>query len=189
MSETSLPQSHHEIAMKLAADIVVAYLKEGKLAPQELPGLVKGVCAALLGAADGDDPLLQVPKQSRASPPKLQPQDAVEASAPPGPKPERRISVEESITPDYLICFEDGRPYRSLRRHLMARYGLTPEDYRNKWDLPADYPLVAPSYAQQRSEVAKRIGLGQVKTAEPAPAGQTTRKAAPAKSSAKRRAT
>jgi predicted transcriptional regulator len=71
------------------------------------------------------------------------------------------VPIDRSVTPDYLLSLEDGRPYRSLRRHLMARHGLTPDQYRQKWGLPADYPMVAPNYARQRSEVAKRIGLGK----------------------------
>jgi len=75
------------------------------------------------------------------------------------------VPVESSINPDFIYSLEDGKPYRSLRRHLMAKYGMTPDDYRRKWSLPADYPMVAPSFAKQRSEVAKRSGLGTTKAA------------------------
>jgi predicted transcriptional regulator len=75
--------------------------------------------------------------------------------------PTPAVPIEDSVTPDYILSLEDGKPYRSLRRHLMARYGLTPDEYRRKWGLPSDYPMAAPNYAQERSEVAKRIGLGR----------------------------
>lgn len=71
------------------------------------------------------------------------------------------VDIEESVTPEYIVSLEDGQKFRSLRRHLMAKYGMTPDDYRQKWNLPADYPMVAPNYAQSRSQIAKRIGLGR----------------------------
>ena len=76
-------------------------------------------------------------------------------------KPKPAVSVRRSIQNDYLICLEDGQKFKSLKRHLMTHYGLTPEQYREKWDLPADYPMVAPSYAEARSRLAKEMGLGQ----------------------------
>ena len=72
------------------------------------------------------------------------------------------MPVRRSVTPDYLICLEDGKRLKMLKRHLRTTYGLSPDDYRAKWGLPADYPMVAPNYAQQRSEFAKKIGLGKV---------------------------
>ena len=75
------------------------------------------------------------------------------------PKP--AISVKRSVTPDYIICLEDGKKFKSLKRHLRTQYGMTPEQYREKWGLPADYPMVAPNYAKARSELAKEMGLGQ----------------------------
>jgi predicted transcriptional regulator len=71
------------------------------------------------------------------------------------------VPVRRSITPEYLVCLEDGKKLKMLKRHLRAAYGLTPDDYRAKWGLPADYPMVAPNYANQRSEFAKKIGLGR----------------------------
>ena len=71
------------------------------------------------------------------------------------------VSVKKSITPDYLICLEDGKKFKSLKRHLRTHYDLSPEEYRQKWGLPADYPMVAPNYAKARSELAKQMGLGQ----------------------------
>ncbi len=75
------------------------------------------------------------------------------------PKP--AVSLKKSITPDYLICLEDGQKFKSLKRHLRTKYDMSPDDYRRKWGLPADYPMVAPNYAKARSELAKRMGLGQ----------------------------
>ena len=71
------------------------------------------------------------------------------------------MSIRTSITPDHIICLEDGKPFKSMKRHLLNKYGLTPEDYRAKWGLPKDYPMVAPNYAAARSELAKSMGLGQ----------------------------
>jgi len=76
-------------------------------------------------------------------------------------KPKPAVSVRRSIQNDYLICLEDGQKFKSLKRHLMTHYGLTPEQYREKWELPADYPMVAPAYAEARSRLAKEMGLGQ----------------------------
>lgn len=73
------------------------------------------------------------------------------------------VSVRKSITPDYLICLEDGKRFKSLKRHLRSKYNMSPEEYREKWGLSADYPMVAPNYAKQRSELAKKMGLGQSK--------------------------
>ena len=71
------------------------------------------------------------------------------------------VSIRKSVTPDFIICLEDGKKLKMLKRHLMTAYGMTPEDYRAKWKLPADYPMVSPNYAKKRSEFAKKIGLGQ----------------------------
>lgn len=75
-------------------------------------------------------------------------------------RPEPAVPVRRSITPDYIVCLEDGRKLKMLKRHLSTAYGMTPEDYRERWNLPADYPMVAPNYARQRSTLAKKIGLG-----------------------------
>ncbi|MET0258757.1 MAG: MucR family transcriptional regulator, partial [Methylobacterium sp.] len=78
----------------------------------------------------------------------------------PAEKPRPAVSVRKSVTDDYVVCLEDGKRFKSLKRHLMTHYDLTPEAYREKWDLPADYPMVAPSYAAARSRLAKQMGLG-----------------------------
>lgn len=79
----------------------------------------------------------------------------------PEPKPEPAVSLRKSITPDYLICLEDGKKFKSLKRHLRTHYDLSPDEYRDKWGLSRDYPMVAPNYAQARSRLAKKMGLGQ----------------------------
>lgn len=79
---------------------------------------------------------------------------------PPAARPEPAVSVRSSIKPDYIVCLEDGKKLKMLKRHLMTHYNLTPDEYRAKWNLPADYPMVAPNYAQQRRTLAKKIGLG-----------------------------
>jgi len=84
----------------------------------------------------------------------------VDASAPQAEKPQPAVPIKRSITPDYLICLEDGKKLKMLKRHLKTAYDMSPEDYREKWSLPHDYPMVAPNYAAQRSTLAKKIGLG-----------------------------
>lgn len=82
-------------------------------------------------------------------------------SAPAAEKPQPAVPVRRSILPDYIVCLEDGRKLKMLKRHLSTAYNMTPEEYRERWDLPADYPMVAPNYARQRSSLAKKIGLGR----------------------------
>lgn len=133
-------------AMQMATEIVIAYLKQSTVEPLMLPELIRQVRSALGGS--GDQP----------------PPPATDAG--PGRRMEHspKISIEDSIQPEYLISFEDGRPYRTLRRHLKAKYGLTPAQYREKWGLPSDYPMVAPSYSADRAKIAKRTGLGKRST-------------------------
>ena len=125
------PQSN---LVSLASDIVSAFVANNSLARTELASLIASVHGALsgLGRPAAPDP---------------------ERSAPPVP-------IKKSVTPDYLISLEDGKQYKSLKRHLRVR-GLTPEQYREKWGLAADYPMVAPNYAKARSDLAKEMGLGQ----------------------------
>ena len=123
-------------SVELAAEVVAAYISNNPLPRSELPDLILAVHSAVhtLGIAG-------------AAPPKAE----VKSPA---------VPIGKSITPDYVICLEDGKKYKSLRRHL-RQFGLTPEQYREKWKLPADYPMVAPNYAAKRSALAKKIGLGQ----------------------------
>ena len=120
----------------LTAEVVSAYVANNSLRPADIPDLIDSVHRAL---------------QSLSAPPQAEP----EKRAPP-------VSIRKSITPDFLISMEDGRRYKSLRRHLTSR-GLTPQAYREKWGLPLDYPMVAPNYAKQRSELARASGLGQLR--------------------------
>jgi predicted transcriptional regulator len=123
--------------VELAAEMVAAFVSNNPLPKSELPALIHAVHSAVerLAAEPGSAP----------------PQ--VEAKMP-------AVPIRRSITPDFLICLDDGKRFKSLRRHL-AGLGLTPAQYREKWNLPPDYPMVAPNYAAQRSELAKKIGLGQ----------------------------
>ena len=122
--------------VELAADIVSAYVTKNPLPMSDLPALINEVHAALVTVASGT-----------AEP-------AAEARKP-------AVSIRRSITPDYIICLDDGKKFKSLKRHLRTQYDLTPEQYRERWDLPPDYPMVAPNYAKARSELAKEKGLGQ----------------------------
>jgi predicted transcriptional regulator len=125
---------------ELATEIVAAYVSNNSISSSDLPGLISSVYASITGLG---------------SP----------AATPEAAKPVPPVSIKKSITPDYLISLEDGRRYKSLKRHL-AKHGLTPTEYRTKWGLPQDYPMVAPNYSAQRSEMAKSLGLGR-KPAEP----------------------
>lgn len=117
-----------------AAEIVAAYVRNNPVAPAELPGLIRSVHSSLLNLSDP-------------------------AAEPERPKP--AVSVKKSISNDYLICLEDGLKFKSLKRHLRSKYDLSPDEYREKWGLPPDYPMVAPGYSAQRSKLAKKMGLGR----------------------------
>ncbi len=122
--------------IEMAADIVSAYVGNNSVSPADLPALIKSVHSALAGVTA--------------------PVETVEAA----PK-EPAVPVKRSITPEFLICLEDGRKFKSLKRHLRTKYNMSPEDYRAKWGLAKDYPMVAPNYAKARSDLAKQMGLGQ----------------------------
>jgi predicted transcriptional regulator len=131
--------------LALTAQIVSAHVSKNSVAAESLPGLIEKVYQALSNA--GAEP--------------------VQAE-----KPQPAVPVKRSVFPDYIICLEDGKKLKMLKRHLQSAYGMTPEQYRERWGLPHDYPMVAPNYAQQRSELAKQIGLGrraEEESAEPAP--------------------
>ncbi len=122
--------------IELAADIVSAYVSNNSVSVGELPSLIGEVHAALMRVSTG---VAETPAEA--------------------PKP--AIAIRKSITPDHIVCLEDGKKFKSLKRHLRTQYDLSPEEYREKWGLPADYPMVAPNYAQARSDLAKQMGLGQ----------------------------
>ena len=120
--------------LTLTADIVAAHVSNNSVAVNDLPNLIQNVHSALTGISG-----------SRSAP---------EA------RPEPKVSVRASIKPDYIVCLEDGKKQKMLKRHLMTNHGMTPDEYRQKWGLAADYPMVAPNYAEQRRTLAKSIGLG-----------------------------
>ncbi|MEL7539390.1 MAG: MucR family transcriptional regulator [Pseudomonadota bacterium] len=121
--------------LECATDIVSAYVSNNPMQSAELPELIKDIHATL---------------------------KALDASGGAAVTLEPAVPVKKSITDDFLICLEDGKKFKSLKRHLRSKYGLSPEQYREKWGLPYDYPMVAPSYARKRSALAKEMGLGKV---------------------------
>jgi len=127
-------ENTEETLLTLTADIVAAHVSNNSVAVNDLPNLIQNVHSALSGIS------------GKAAP--------VEA------KPEPKVSIRSSIKPDYIVCLEDGKKLKMLKRHLMTHYNLTPDQYRQKWGLSADYPMVAPNYAEQRRTLAKSIGLG-----------------------------
>ncbi|MFN3819388.1 MucR family transcriptional regulator [Blastomonas sp.] len=126
----------HETLITLTADIVAAHVSNNSVAVADIPTLIENVHRALNG---------------------LSPTEAV----PEVERPEPAVTVRASIKPDYIVCLEDGKKLKMLKRHLMTHYNMTPDDYRARWNLPADYPMVAPNYAATRRELAKKIGLGR----------------------------
>lgn len=122
----------------MTAEIVSAYVSSNPVTPQEIPGLIRTVYGALAEVSGAQAATLE-------------------------PAQEPAVAVKKSVTPDFIICLEDGKKFKSLKRHLRTRYGMTPDEYRSKWALPHDYPMVAPNYAKERSTLAKRMGLGQTR--------------------------
>lgn len=122
--------------VELSADIVSAYVSHNSVSPIDLPKLIAEVHTALKALASNEAPVV------------------VEELRP-------AVPVKKSVTPDYIICLEDGKKFKSLKRHLRTHYNLSPEEYREKWGLPVDYPMVAPNYSATRSKLAKENGLGR----------------------------
>lgn len=131
MTEITNP---NETLMIMTADIVAAHVSNNSVAISDLPLLIQNIFGALSGLSE--KPVVVAPKQEPA------------------------VSIRASIKPEYIVCLEDGKKLKMLKRHLMTHYQMTPDDYRTKWNLPADYPMVAPNYAEQRRVLAKKIGLG-----------------------------
>ncbi|MEK9672029.1 MAG: MucR family transcriptional regulator [Rhodospirillaceae bacterium] len=129
---TELPNKSELI--ELTTEIVAAYVGNNKVAPADIPGLITEVYAALAGVGGG--------------------------AQGPGERPEPAVPPKRSVFPDYIVCLEDGKKLKMLKRHLMTSYNMTPKQYRERWGLPVDYPMVAPNYAKHRSRLAKKIGLG-----------------------------
>ena len=126
----------HDDLLKLATEIVAAYVSNNSVSVGELPAMIKSVHATLGGLSSGTAADIQTAQKPA-------------------------VTVKKSITPEYIVCLEDGKKLKMLKRYLRSRYSLSPEEYRAKWGLPPDYPMVAPNYAAQRSEFAKKIGLGR----------------------------
>ena len=123
----------HDTILRLTVEIITAHLKNNSIANDKLPAAIRSVYQALSDAAE-PEALVSMPQPA--------------------------VPVAKSIFPDYLICLEDGRRLKMLKRHLLKAYGLTPDAYRQRWGLPGDYPMVAPNYSKRRSHLAKQIGLG-----------------------------
>ncbi len=143
--------NNESMLLELTADIVGAYVANNPMPAGQLPELIARVNLSLAGLG----------KAAEAAAAELSP----------------AINPKRSVRDDYIVCLEDGKRFKSLRRHLMTHYGLTPDAYRQKWGLPADYPMVAPAYAAARSELAKKMGLGRKPKAK-GPLTRTRRKKA-----------
>jgi predicted transcriptional regulator len=136
MADTAAPKMADEELLRMTADVVAAYVSNNTLPTAQLAEVINAVYTSLKGLERGV------------------------AEPPPEPlKP--AVPIRKSITPDYLVCLEDGKKLKMLKRHLRSTYNMTPDEYRTKWGLAPDYPMVAPNYAEQRSEFAKKIGLGR----------------------------
>ena len=133
---SNLPQHLAEIT----AEVVCAYVANNTLPASELPALVTDIHATLSGLVGKSNPNGGAAEKEKQKP---------------------AVPIKKSITPDYLICLENGQKFKSLKKHLKAQYDMSPEDYRRKWGLPSDYPMVAPAYAERRSDLAKKLGLGR----------------------------
>ena len=137
---TEVMTDMQETLITLTSDIVAAHVSNNSVSLADLPTLISNVHTALAGLGD-KEPV-------------------------PEPMPEPAVSIRSSIKNDHIVCLEDGKKLKMLKRHLMTRYNMTPDQYRTRWSLPADYPMVAPAYAEKRRELAKKIGLGRKPTAK-----------------------
>lgn len=131
---TDTEMALNETLITLTSDIVAAHVSNNSVAVSDLPLIINNVHGALAGLS---------------------------AKAAEGARPDPAVPIKSSIKPDYVVCLEDGKKLKMLKRHLMTHYGMTPDEYRTKWGLPGDYPMVAPNYAEQRRQLAKAIGLGK----------------------------
>ncbi|MDP8917012.1 MAG: MucR family transcriptional regulator [Pseudomonadota bacterium] len=122
--------------IEMTADIVSAFVSNNSVPATELPALIQSVHRALSGVSTAPEVVESAPR-------------------------EPAVPVKKSVNPDFIVCLEDGRKFKSLKRHLRTKYNMSPEEYRSKWGLPKDYPMVAPNYAKARSDLAKQMGLGQ----------------------------
>ncbi len=125
-----------EVLITLTSDIVAAHVSNNNVAVEDVPGLITSIYGALASLGDA-------------------------APEPEAARPEPAVSIRASVKPDYLVCLEDGKKLKMLKRYLRTNYDMSPEEYRARWNLPADYPMVAPNYAEKRRELAVKIGLGR----------------------------
>jgi predicted transcriptional regulator len=133
-SELTGTASHGQL-LRMVTDVIASYVKKNHVATNDLPDIITAVYSALSRQGGEEAPTEEA-------------------------RPEPAVPVKRSVTPDYIVCLEDGKKLKMLKRHLATAYGLTPDEYRARWNLPPDYPMVAPNYAAQRSLLAKQIGLG-----------------------------
>lgn len=136
MTETNQQANGSSPTLQFATDIVTAYVSNNPVPPSDLPTVIRAIHDTLNSLAEAD-----VPEEQEVAKP--------------------AVPIKKSITDEYLICLEDGKKLKMLKRYLRSRYDMSPEDYRSRWNLPSDYPMVAPNYAARRSEFAKQIGLGK----------------------------
>jgi len=136
MQESDTAVRSDDTLIELTADVVAAYVSNNPVQIGDLPNLIADVHSALSRVGGGPEPL-------------------------PVEKPKPAVNPKKSVFDDYIVCLEDGKKFKSLKRHLMTHYGLTPEEYREKWGLDPSYPMVAPNYAAARSQLAKKMGLGR----------------------------
>ncbi|WP_282609130.1 MucR family transcriptional regulator [Pelagibius sp. Alg239-R121] len=135
MTEPVTSQLTSKDILRMTSDVVASYVRNNPVASDELRGVIQAVHDSLMDLNNGTPGAAEAPKPA--------------------------VSVRKSITPDYIVCLEDGKKLKMLKRYLRTSYGMTPEEYRAKWGLASDYPMVAPNYAAQRSAFAKKIGLGR----------------------------
>jgi predicted transcriptional regulator len=135
MNEDATPPIDNEEILRMTTDIVASFLSHNSVPSDNVPELIKSVHSTMKEISSGE------PK--------------------PESKPKPAVPVSKSVTDDYIVCLEDGKKLKMLKRYLRSQYDMSPEDYRRKWGLPADYPMVAPSYSRRRSDFAKEIGLGR----------------------------
>lgn len=134
MLDQSGGSTQNSLLIELATEIIAAYVGNNPVDSGDLPDLIRNVHGSLSSLAEGETDKM---------------------------KPKPAVSVKKSIGDEYLICLEDGKKFKSLKRHLRTKYDMSPDEYREKWGLPADYPMVAPGYSRQRSKLAKEMGLGK----------------------------
>ena len=157
------PEKKENPLLETLTKIALAYMDRNTLQPEQVPPLLEGILKVLVRVPDaGIDP---------AAAPVLAAPDEAASQEPAAPVPssprQPAVPIEQSITPDYIVCLEDGAKTVLLKRHLNAKYNMTPQEYRDRWGLPRDYPMVAPTYSKRRSAAAKAIGLGQRRPVEP----------------------